>query len=223
MNYFSHAIRFLDDPYFVAGVSVPDWLNVVDRKVRVRSKDALKFVDHQNQDFAAVAKGIVQHHFDDDWFHKSRIFTELNLKLAEGFRTYLPEEAGFRPSFLGHILVEILIDSELIARHPDKLEQYYDVLNQIKGEVVQEVVNSLAKNQTDRLALLIPRFCTERFLADYAEDRQLLRRLNQVMKRVTLPPLPDSFLDGLVWARSEVLPHVDQLLEGMEIDGESLQ
>ena len=39
MNYFAHALPFLDDdPYFVAGTGVPDWLSVADRDVRVRLK-----------------------------------------------------------------------------------------------------------------------------------------------------------------------------------------
>ena len=40
MNYFAHAYRFLDDPYFAAGTGVPDWLAVADRNVRVRQKHA---------------------------------------------------------------------------------------------------------------------------------------------------------------------------------------
>ena len=33
MNYFAHGVRFLEDPYFLAGTAVPDWLSVVDRRV----------------------------------------------------------------------------------------------------------------------------------------------------------------------------------------------
>ena len=32
MNYFAHALPFLDQPYFMAGTAVPDWLTVVDRQ-----------------------------------------------------------------------------------------------------------------------------------------------------------------------------------------------
>ena len=39
MNYFTHALPFLDgDPYFLAGTAVPDWMSVADRQVRVRAK-----------------------------------------------------------------------------------------------------------------------------------------------------------------------------------------
>ena len=56
MNYFAHGYRFLDNPYFVAGTAVPDWLNVVNRKARVRSKHALPFIDDDDPRLAAVAR-----------------------------------------------------------------------------------------------------------------------------------------------------------------------
>ncbi len=37
MNYLSHGFRFVDDPYFVAGTALPDWMSVLDRRNRARS------------------------------------------------------------------------------------------------------------------------------------------------------------------------------------------
>ena len=46
MNYLSHALGCLDDdPYVLAGTSVPDWLSVVDRKVRVPGRGAAALSD----------------------------------------------------------------------------------------------------------------------------------------------------------------------------------
>ena len=118
MNYFAHARRFLDDPYMVAGTAVPDWLNVVDRRVRTRSKSAAPLVHDADPYLAAVARGVVQHHHDDAWFHQTAIFTRLNLHFTVEIRDRLEHEAGLRPSFLGHILVELLLDAELIHDEP---------------------------------------------------------------------------------------------------------
>ncbi len=41
MNYFAHGYRFIDDPYFMAGTALPDWLSVADRRVRIRPKHLL--------------------------------------------------------------------------------------------------------------------------------------------------------------------------------------
>jgi hypothetical protein len=46
MNYFTHALPHLRDPVFIAGTALPDWLSVVNRKVRLRPKALQPFFDH---------------------------------------------------------------------------------------------------------------------------------------------------------------------------------
>lgn len=213
MNYFAHARLFLDEPYFVAGTAVPDWLNVVDRRVRARSKSAVNYVDHTDERIAAVASGIIQHHFDDAWFHQSEAFNRLSLAFSVDIRQLLPGDEGFRPSFLGHILVEILLDAILIREEPERLDEYHDTLNRVDPEIVQEAVNLIAIESTDQLAAMIPRFNTERFLYDYQDDVSLLKRLNHVMYRVKLPVLPQSILEFLPVARERVRENRDLLLD----------
>jgi hypothetical protein len=49
-------------------------------------------------------------------------------------------------------------------------------------------------------------------LWDYADDGKLWRRLNQVMRRVGLPPLPESIRDLLPEARRLVASRAVELL-----------
>jgi hypothetical protein len=213
MNYFAHGRAWLDDPYFLAGTAVPDWLNVADRSIRVRSRQAAPFVDDRNEQIARVARGIVQHHRDDGWFHETPAFHDLCWQFTVLSKQALPEDEGFRPSFLGHILVEILLDAVLIAREPQHLEDYYRAMDSLDGEIVQEAVNRMSARSTDRLAVLLPLFCRERFLWDYLDDGKLLSRLNQVMRRVKLPLLPEEFQAILPAARSAVASHERQLVD----------
>lgn len=216
MNYFAHGRFFVDDPYFLAGTAVPDWLSVVDRGMRVKSKSAEPYLDHEDDRVAALAAGIVRHHDDDRRFHGTRAFAELSLQFTAAVRGALPGDDGFRPSFLGHILVELLLDAELIAEAPARLDAYYAALDQIDTQVVADTVNSMATRQSERLAVLIPLFCRERFLYDYTDDGKLLWRLNHVMRRVKLPLLPDDFLDILPEARQNVRGRRNELLAGSE-------
>ncbi|MBL9122545.1 MAG: hypothetical protein JNG90_02855 [Planctomycetaceae bacterium] len=204
MNYFAHGHRFLDDPYFVAGTALPDWLNIAARRVRVRSKHALPFTGDEDPRVAALARGIVQHHRDDAWFHETPAFVALSWELTVLLRDGLPPDEGFRPSFLGHILVELLLDWELIADEPARLERYYDALAELDPEVVQAGVNRMSPRPIERLAELIPLFTRERFLFDYGRDDRLWFRLNQVLRRVSLAPLPAEFCDLLPEARRRV-------------------
>jgi hypothetical protein len=203
MNYFTHAVRFLGDPdpYFIAGTGVPDWLTVADRQVRIRRRHlAAKLFDVDRQT-AALARGIQQHFDDDASFHESRAFAELSLALSAEARDALAEPHGLRPAFLGHVLVEMLLDASLIAENPARLAEYYRLLESIDPGRVQEEVNRMAPQPTDRLAWLIREFCRDRILWDYLDDEKLLRRLSQVMRRVGLSELPDDFVALLPAAR----------------------
>lgn len=216
MNYFAHALRFLDRPYFVAGTAVPDWLSVADRQVRVRAKLIEPNLLGDGSPLAEVAAGAMQHLHDDGWFHSTRAFFEVSTSLAVSFRKVLGPDDSHRTSFLGHIVTELLIDAELIERHPGQIERYYEVLRHVEPLAVQESVNAMARQPTQNLAPLIPRFLDERFLPDYLDDERLWHRLNQVMRRVKLPQLPADIIAVLRHVRplihdrlTELLPETD--------------
>jgi len=201
MNYFAHGRRFLEDPCFLAGTSIPDWMNVVDRKARLRSKQAAPFVNDEDPLLAAVAAGVVQHHHDDNWFHQTRAFVELNLQLLTEIRQCLVADTTMRPRFLAHILVELLLDAALIEEDPPLLDRYYEVMDSMDGQLVQAAFNRMSSRPVSELGKFIDLFSAERFLYDYTDDGKLLGRLNQVMRRVKLPLLPDETCDLLktVW------------------------
>ncbi|MCE9603915.1 MAG: hypothetical protein K8U03_03330 [Planctomycetia bacterium] len=214
MNYFAHGYRFLDDPYFLVGTAIPDLLSVIDRKIRVRPRDAARHVDGEDGLLARVARGVAQHHADDAEFHCSLAFVELSLQFTKEIRDLLPPDDGLRPHFLGHILVELLLDSTLMEDRPDRIEEYYRSFGEVEGWVVEEAVNRMQPRRTERLAVWITLFTRERFLCDYPDDRRLFRRLNQVMKRVKLDPLPEKFCELLPAARRDVRARRTELLGG---------
>ena len=128
MNYFAHALPFLTDdcdPCFIAGLAVPDWLNVVNRKVKARPKPALEFLTATTHPAEkSVARGVIQHHRDDRWFHQTHAFNELCLEFTVEIRELLSADNGLRPRFLGHVLVELLLDDHLIRQFPHQIDRY---------------------------------------------------------------------------------------------------
>ena len=213
MNYFAHGIRFLDRPYFMAGTAVPDWLSVVDRRVRMRTKRIEPLLDQwePGSPESEVAHGILQHLSDDDWFHTTVGFSAVTNRMTALFRETLPGDS-FLNGFLGHIVTELLIDAELSHRHPGHLDGYYQAMEEIDPHVVQVVVNDCGRESTSLLARFIPLFIAEGFLHDYAESPKLLRRLNQVMRRVKLEQLPESVLTVLDAGRDLVANQLPDLL-----------
>ncbi len=212
MNYFSHGYQYLDRPHFLIGTAMPDLLSVADRKVRLRSRRVEPFADGSQTPEAEFAAGVLQHLYDDQWFHRSDAFTNVTAQLGAWFRDSLPPDEGFRPGFLGHLVMELLLDSELIRRHPEKLDEYYRVMDSHDPLWVQTRINAMTRDSTDRVAPLLPLFLRERFLWDYLDPAKLLTRLNQVMRRIKLNALPDSFVEVLERGRLLVATHADELL-----------
>jgi len=212
MNYLAHGRRFTHDPYYLAGTAAPDWLSVIDRRMRLRSKTVAEHVSSDDPIRASFARGVMQHHADDDWFHQQRAFVELSLQFTLRIRDLLAPDDGFRPSFVGHILVELLLDSCLDEDDPQLLPSYYSALSQLEPALVEHHINSLATKQSDLLTKFLPRFQSEYFLADYKHDERLLHRLNQVMRRATLPALPPAFLSLLPTARQQVRENLPNLI-----------
>ena len=95
-------------PYFLAGTAVPDWLSVVDRRVRVRSKTASRTGRRRRS--AAGGRGAGHRAASS---RRRLVPRHAGLRRTEpaihGLRSAScwPRDAGFRASFLGHILVEI--------------------------------------------------------------------------------------------------------------------
>lgn len=212
MNYFAHALHHLDRPYFVAGTAIPDWLSVADRSVRLRPRQLEPWIKGDDPVQTEIAAGISQHLHDDGWFHATRGFTEVTGQLTQLFRNRLGADDQYHCGFLGHVGMELLLDAILMERHPDGLKRYYDVLARVDSRTVQHAVNRMARQPTERLGHFVDLFRQHQFLRDYSDDSRLLGRLNQVLQRVKLSPLPPIAVELLAESRGIVRQRFDDLL-----------
>ena len=212
MNYFTHALPHLSDPVFIAGTALPDWLSVVNRKVRLRPKSLQPFFDHPDPFVAALATGAQRHLDDDGWFHSTRGFVEVTAELGVLFRTRLNGTDGFRCGFLGHLVLELLLDAVLWEQFPSAMDTYYELLAKVDAARIEDIVTEIAGVRPDKLAWFIDLYREEQILRDYVDDQRLLRRLNQVLRRVKLSPLPETAADWLADARQIVRLRVGEVL-----------
>jgi hypothetical protein len=212
MNYLSHARHHLEgDPWVLAGTAVPDWLGAVDRRARVDLERAKAMATHD--DYAGrIARGVVEHFEDDAWFHITETFDEVTTTLTRNIRAAYPEQRRLRASFLGHVLMEMLLDAWLDEERPGSMDAYYEALGRIDDELVADTVGRLLPRAPPKLAPLIGLFRRARFLHGYREDEALVRRLNGLMGRVRLPRLPDGFVSLLPEARALVREQGEALL-----------
>jgi hypothetical protein len=138
---------------------------------------------------------------------------ELSAELSRRIRHATADQDGVRPSFLGHILVELLLDATLIEQDPSRVDDYYAALAMVDSSRVAATVGQMIDADASPLGPIIERFVAMRFLYDYLEDQPLAFRLNQVMRRVGLPELPSKFIEMLPEARRLVAERCEELLE----------
>jgi hypothetical protein len=212
VNYFAHAICYLDRPNFIAGLAVPDWLSVVNRRSRVRRKNVIASLQQLPAEECEIAMGILQHLDDDQWFHGTEAFFRTTGELGRRFREAMGPEDAWRCGFLGHVVLEMLIDRVLIENAPAALHRYYQAMEEVDRQQVQQLVSALATQPVPELAHFIDLFLRERFLEDYVDDLRLLRRLNQVMRRVGLAPLPTGVTSVLREGSRLVREQLSELL-----------
>ena len=212
MNYLAHGFRHLDDPWFLAGTALPDWLRVLDRRARVPPETLAPFADDPDPRVRSMARGALRHHEDDRRFHGSAAFDETRRAVADVLRRVLRSEDGHRASFVAHLVVEVLLDAELAAESPRRLNDYYAALSSISPDEIEVVARMIAPTSPGGLARLVSRFLDERFLADYADPAATVRRLDRVVRGARQPGLPDALAGVLPAARAIVAARRSELV-----------
>jgi hypothetical protein len=213
MNCLSHAWKYLDDPWFAAGTCLPDWLGMMERKNKFRRAKVTSFLqwNESTDNSTVLAQGILKHLADDDAFHGSIAFMETSLAVSRWVTEAVPSENINRPAFVGHILVELLLDATIEMDNPGTLDRYYAAMAAISARELEDSVNHLATKPTTQVPTFLQRYLGERFLFDYLRDDRLLVRMNGILHRVGLDPLPMTILPTfavsreLVWNRRQSL------------------
>ena len=107
---------------------------------------------------------------------------------------------------------ELLLDAVLIDQNPGLIDRYYDAFQEIDPFVTQQATNRMTTRETDQLRAWLVLFHKEAFLRDYPDPQRMHLRLNQVMKRVKLQPLPEGTISVLKTGREIVEKRLDDLL-----------
>lgn len=203
MNFLAHALLHLDDPWVVAGTSLPDWLRVVQRGARLPPARLSALALADGTPAHRLRAGVLRHHEDDRRFHADPGFEALTHELTLALRALSPDPR-FRASTLGHISVEILVDASLLESHPGSGERYYQAIASLEPDELGRAASTLAGTELPRLPELQRRFLQARFILDYASDEGVCGALDAVLRRTGLPPTPPGTRAAIERARPQV-------------------
>ena len=182
------------------------------RRVRATPDRADAHLGDADPRRAALARGVRRHFDDDARFHTSASFAAASAEVAALLRPLREREPTLRPSFVAHVLVEVVLDAELFGRDPARADRYYALLATLDADAMVPLCAPLATQHPAELSVLVRRFLDARFVADYADDRKLARRLDQVFRRTRQPLLADVLPAAMPPIRAAVARRVDDLL-----------
>jgi len=177
------------DPYFVAGVTLPDLWPQLSRTRRLRWS-VIRATPPRDSTDAALRAGLLNHVGVDRRFHTLPAF----LIWQERVRADL--DGGQMPAaardFLAHLVVELALDRWLVGGDPDLPRRYYDLLARCDAAAIERRINRLAGVDARGLADVLRGFVERRFLCRLHEPDAPLRIVDFVLRLAGLAVPPET-------------------------------
>ncbi|MGE0191622.1 MAG: hypothetical protein AB7T63_06215 [Planctomycetota bacterium] len=199
MNFLAHGHRWLDRPDRLAGTALPDWLALLAPASRLRGR-ALGLPDREDRSARAeVLRGVRIHHAEDRWFHQQPAFEALLREGTAALRAVHPQgadERRFKPRFLAHVAIEVLLDAWLLEREPGLGAAWREALAHADLAALEATVAHHAPAPAPGLAARIAQLRTSAYAEGYGEADEIARRLARVAERVGVrtPPAEATVL-----------------------------
>lgn len=185
MNFLSHYYfdRFTTNCYHTLGTVLPDLLKNADKSIVIHPEK----LQHPDKDINDIILGWKKHLEVDRFFHSSGFFVARSHALKNLLAPVI-SGSPVKPFFLGHIALEIMLDSLLITNNKISVDDFYNHLGSCKIEVIKEFLNFSGLKDTDRFFKFYDEFKRSRYLETYAENHQVAYALKRVCMRVWKDP-----------------------------------
>jgi acyl carrier protein phosphodiesterase len=191
MNYLSHHhvafVRHSDaPPFFYLGNVLPDLYSAAGEG-RLRESDVEKFP----QD-SLLTQGIKLHLATDKHFHGTLAFEQAMAFVAERFHAETFSAPPKRVFFLAHVFVELVLDAHLARTEPQLLEHHYAQITTEGNAAFAQELETWLGNPLPHLREVLEGVRVRQPLRSYAEPIGVIKALNRVCTRATLPVYESS-------------------------------
>nr|WP_294793353.1 hypothetical protein [uncultured Mucilaginibacter sp.] len=185
MNFLSHYYfdRDVTDCYQILGTVLPDLLKNADKTIVLHPEK----LHHTNSKVNSIIKGWSKHLEVDRHFHSSEFFKTHSHQLK---KMLLPAMEGspVKPFFLGHIAVELILDSLLITTGKIEVDDFYDHLHSCKDDIIREFFDAAELEDPDFFFRYFEKFKKDRYLHTYADISQIAYALRRICMRIWQNP-----------------------------------
>lgn len=190
MNLVAHYYldRDLVNSYFAVGAATPDLLSIYNSQLRIKQRHLLKLSeDEAGRITPPFLNGLQRHFFADGIFHDSPIFQRETKRISNMLVQYFPDIAIQRKFFIGHILLELMLDKVLIKLHPGILETYYGHFEALQPfRDIRRSLEIALNHQLPNYEAYLTRFLRRKFLYHYADPQHIAWILRRILRRVRI-------------------------------------
>jgi len=189
MNFLSHFYFDRDDTnsYHILGTVLPDLLKNADKTI-VLHPEKLK---HSDNNVNSIIKGWNKHLEVDRYFHSSSFFKTQSHQLK---KLLLPAIDGspVKPFFLGHIAVELILDSLLLTTQTIVVDSFYNHLAKCDTDVIRQFFYAADLKECDFFFRYFEKFKEDRYLQTYVDIPQITYALRRICMRIWSNPFTEA-------------------------------
>ncbi len=187
MNFLSHFYfdRHNTNAYEVLGVILPDLVKNANKTWNIHPEKLTTEIyvkEHQS-----ILKGWQRHLEVDKIFHNTTFFLHHQHQIKLILIAAL-EESPVKPFFLGHISLELMLDSLLINENEVNVNSFYTKLNEVDEEVIAQFLEISKLEDINRFFHFFKIFKEEQYLRSYTEADKITYALKRICMRIWKDP-----------------------------------
>ena len=185
MNYLSHFLvdHKKDNPNYNFGLALPDLVNISKRGWRAESKA----FPVANKNVNEIWEGYQQHFTADAQFHNSDFFEKHSKRLRKEFEERGLNQPGIRLFFVGHVLLEMLLDRHIVKTRRNIADLFYEQLDLVIDSDIESFFEAAGDKIPDRFLEFFGKFKNSKYLFTYAENEGMFYALNRLLRRTRQP------------------------------------
>ncbi len=186
MNYLSH--YFFDqqnsDPYYILGIALPDLVKSHHRRWNIHPHKYANALA-SNPAHQSIYRGWQKHIIIDHYFHKSSFFIEKSHFITLKMREIAFENNLVKPFMIGHVGLELILDTLLLIHKKIDAIKYYEHLENCD---IRQIISFLEINEIPNASdfeAFYRRFCEIKYLLSYQSNESIVYALNRIQYRLS--------------------------------------
>ncbi len=186
MNFLSHFYfeAYNPDSYYVLGVALPDLVKNHNRRWNLHPKKHEAEI-LRNEKLQSIYEGWKKHLWVDDLFHSSEFFLSESHAISNNIRSLPLENKHLKPFMVGHIGLELILDTLLIRNNKLDPAQFYTHLGNCNILDIEEFIRINGIEQAHEFGAFYDRFKQIQYLLSYKNNESIVYALNRIQFRLS--------------------------------------